>query len=130
MRKLIIGAVETLCLLDLTASTYCVLGFRVPKPAQMRKYPLQLVVQTTKKIYRAGEPIRISGYLKNTSEGQSFYVGRELGSFCAIMSFHYIELEIIDEKYKRIPTASSAAAGAWKEGTTQREKLRQEYVLL
>lgn len=91
---------------------------------------LRLVLHTMKQVYRAGEPIHITGYLENTSEDQTFYVGRELGGFCSIVSFHYIELQITDQNKRRIPTANSAGAAGWKEGTTLRDKIEQEYVRL
>jgi len=96
----------------------------------LRESALRLVLQTAKRVYRAGEPIYVTAYLKNQSEEQTFYVGRDLDGFCAIIPFHYIELRIIDQNNRRIRIANSAGAGGWKEGTTQREKIEQEYVPL
>jgi hypothetical protein len=92
--------------------------------------PMRLVLHSAKRIYHAKQPIHVRAYLENTSTDQTFYIGRELGGFCSILSFHFIELRITDERNRRIPTANSAGAAAWREGTTQREKIRQEYVPL
>jgi len=98
--------------------------------ASDRQSALRLILQTKKRVYRASDPIHVRAYLENTSEDQTFYVGRELGGFCAIVSFHYIELRVTDQKNRRIPIANSAGAAGWKEGTTQREIIETEYVPL
>jgi len=98
--------------------------------SSVRRSPLRLVLQTTKRVYRAGEPIHIRAYLENESEEQTFYVGRDLDGFCAIIPLHYIELRIIDHKNRRMRIVNSAGAGGWREGITQREKIQQEYVPL
>ena len=98
--------------------------------ASSRQSALRLILQTTKRVYRAGEPIHVTAYLENESEEQTFYVGRELGGFCAIVSFHYIELRVTDRKNRLIPIANSAGAAGSKEGTTQREIIESEYVPL
>jgi len=98
--------------------------------SSVRQSPLRLVLQTAKRVYRAGEPIHVTAYLENESEEQTFYVGRDLDGFCAIIPFHYIELRIIDQNNRRIRIANSAGAGGWREGTTQREKIQQEYLAL
>ncbi len=81
-------------------------------------------------LIRAGESIHVTAYLENESEEQTFYVGRDLDGFCAIIPLHYIELRIIDHKNRRMRIVNSAGAGGWREGITQREKIQQEYVPL
>jgi hypothetical protein len=98
------------------------------KPADQS--PMRLTLETTKPVYRVGEAIHLTGYLENTSDDRTFYVGRELGGFCSVVSFHYIELLITNQDNRRIQIANSAGAAAWKEGTTQPEKIQQEYIPL
>ena len=105
-------------------------GFHVQSDAAARQSQLRLVLETPKQIYHAGEQIHVTAYLENRSASQTFYVGRELGGFCSILSFHYIELQITDQNNRKITIANSAGASGWKEGTTQREKIEQEYVPL
>jgi len=66
-----------------------------------------LILQTTKRVYRAGEPIHVTAYLENESEEQTFYVGRDLDGFCAIIPLHYIELRIINQNNKRIASQTA-----------------------
>jgi len=92
--------------------------------------PLRLVLQLNKHVYRTGESIHMTGYLVNDTTDQTFYIGRELGGFCSVLSFHYLELQVTDQKNRKISIAHSAGDSAWKEGTTQREKIEQEYIPL
>src|SRR5437867_12984466 len=105
-------------------------GPRTQRASSSRQSPLRLILQTTKRVCRAGEPIHITAYLENESEEQTFYVGRDLDGFCAIIPLHYIELRIMDHKNRRMRIVNSAGAGGWREGITQREKIQQEYVPL
>ncbi|HZH89677.1 MAG TPA: hypothetical protein VEX70_03545 [Pyrinomonadaceae bacterium] len=92
--------------------------------------PIRLVLQTSRRTYRAGEPIELTAYLENMSQDRAYYVGKELGKFFITESFHYIELQITDEKRREAPIGRGAAASIWKPGTTIAEKLAQEYVQL
>jgi hypothetical protein len=92
--------------------------------------PLRLVLQLDKRVYRASESIQITGYLENNSTVTTYYIGRELGGFCSILSFHYIELRVTDQNNKNISIAHSSGDGAGREGTSQREKIEQEYIPL
>lgn len=92
--------------------------------------PIRLVLQTSRRTYRAGEPIELTAYLENVSQDRAYYVGKDLGKFFITESFHYIELQITDGKGREAPIGRGAAASIWKPGTTIAEKLVQEYVQL
>jgi hypothetical protein len=91
---------------------------------------IRLVLQTSKKRYRTGEPIEIVGYLENVSQDKTYYVGNDLGQFFIIQSFHYIDLKIIDRKGREVPIGRGAATSLWKQSTTVTEKLAQAYIQL
>jgi hypothetical protein len=90
---------------------------------------IRLVLQTSKGRYRAAEPIGITAYLENVSQNKTYYVGNDLGNLFSIESFHYFELQIIDEKGRDVPIGRGAGTSIWKPGTTVTEKLAQ-YVQL
>ena len=132
MKKSVLAVVAaTLFALNVTTpGLRSVRGCHVQSDTGARQSQLRLGLNTPKRIYHAGEQIHVSAYLENRSVSQTFYVGRELGGFCSILSFHYIELQITDQNNRKIRIANSAGASGWKEGTTQREKIEQEYVPL
>lgn len=92
--------------------------------------PIRLVLQTSKRTYRAGEPIEITAYLENVSQDKIYYVGKDLGNLFSIESFHYIGLQITDLKGREAPIGRGAGTSVWKFGTTIAEKLALEYVQL
>lgn len=92
--------------------------------------PIRLVLQTSKRTYRASEPIEITAYLENVSQDRTYYVGKGLGNLFSIESFHYIELQITDEKGREVQIGRGAGASVWKFGTTIAEKLALEYIQL
>jgi hypothetical protein len=91
---------------------------------------VRLILQTSKRSYSSKEAIELTAYLENMSFDKAYYVGRALGKFFIIESFHYIELEIVDDKGRQAPIGLGAATSIWKSGATTSEKLAQEYIQL
>ncbi len=91
---------------------------------------MRLVLQTSERRYRSGQPISITAYLENVSKNETYYVGTELGNLFSIESSHYIDLEIIDGRGRVVPIGRGAGTSIWKPGTTIAQKLAQQYVQL
>ena len=91
---------------------------------------IRLVLQTLERGYRSGQPIPITAYLENVSNNETYYVGTDLGNLFSIESFHYIELQIVDERGRAVPIGRGAGTSIWKPGTTIAQKLAQQYVQL
>jgi len=92
--------------------------------------PIQLVIQTPRKTWRAGESIEILAYLENVSQKYAaYYVGRELFSLFSIDPYHYIELSIKDSRNREVPLGRMASAG-YDKGESIAEKLHRAYVYL
>ena len=91
---------------------------------------IRLVLQMSKRTYRAGQPIPLAVYLENVSKNEQYYVGTDLGNLFSIESFHYIELEITDERGRTVPVGRGAGTSIWKPGETIADKLSTQYIQL
>jgi hypothetical protein len=91
---------------------------------------IRLNLRLGKERYHAGEPIRVLSYLQNTSEEKTYYVGRRLGNFFVIETFHYITLRIVDEKGRAVQLGLIGETSIWKRNTPLSEILTQEYLPL
>lgn len=90
---------------------------------------IKLVLGTSKHHYRRGESIVLLAYLENTSREQSYYIGKDLGGFFAIMPYHQIELAIKNTRGQEAPIGRMALAPASSKKAVS-EKLADSYVLL
>lgn len=59
-------------------------------------YDIRLELQTSKPVYRVGDPIFIVAYLENESN-KNYLIGKSLTNFNVFTPFHFIELRVVDE---------------------------------
>jgi len=115
------------------ASHLSILAFGGDKGKQEEEaapaYPIRLILRTSKKEYRVGEPIVITAYLENTSE-KTYYVGSELTGLSTITSLHYILVTTLADNNIVVDEPRGAATSTWDSGTTIKDKLSQAYTLL
>jgi hypothetical protein len=94
---------------------------------------MRLILQSSKSLYRLGEPLKLTSYLENltgaTDHPKWFYVGRSLGGFSLIMPRHFIELSVRDSKGKEVPFGK-VAADEGGENETVAELLARAYIIL
>jgi hypothetical protein len=102
---------------------------RYPSGQRPHETPIRLVLGTSKKTYRVGEPIKVSGYLENLSD-DTYYVGNVLVSFLGGTSLHSISLEVFDQRGRKIPIGRGGGDWIWKPGTTIEQKLAMAYTQL
>lgn len=108
----------------------------------VKQLQVRLVLQTSRAVYRIGEPIETVVYLENISSDSSYYVGRRIDGVVIPPSFHGIEFTLSDDTGKKIllprgaadssPTTIYGINGKQMPPARQTiiEKLMHEYVLL
>lgn len=99
--------------------------------SRVEQLPIRLVLQTSRRTYRAGERIEVSIYLENMSQDAQFYVGRDIGRLSIRSLLHYLDLSIINERGREIPIPRAAVDHADESPRlTTSEKLARDYVWL
>lgn len=103
-----------ICMLSFVSS--CALGLpdvHAVKPFEaensVRQSPIRLVLQTSKEVYRVGEPVKTTVFLENISPDSSYYVGRYIDGVVITPPFHDIEFTLIDDKGKQVLLPRGAA---------------------
>ena len=70
---------------------------------------IRLILQTSKKSYRVGEPIEVTVFLENGSKYNSYYVGRDITSLFTTNPVSFIELLIYNKSGKEVSVTRAAA---------------------
>jgi hypothetical protein len=90
---------------------------------------VRLVLETSRRTYRAHALVGIVAYLENASR-QPYYVGNRLGNLLTILPYHYIELRIKDHYGNEVWVGRGAEAGVEITGQTPENKITEDYTLL
>lgn len=103
-----------ICMLSFVSS--CALGLpdvHAVKPFEaenrIRQSPIRLALQTSKEVYRVGEPPKTTVFLENMSADSSYYVGRYIDGVVITPPFHDIEFTLTDDKGKQVLLPRGAA---------------------
>jgi hypothetical protein len=90
---------------------------------------VRLVIQTSRREYRAGTSIDIVAYLRNNADSP-YYVGNYLGHLLSILPYHYLELSIYDRKGHDVWVGRGGGSAVEIRGQTPVQKIAEHYTLL
>ena len=94
------------------------------------KDPIRLVLQTSKKTYRVGDPIIITTYLENVSD-KTYLVGSYLNEFDLFTQFQVVELKVVNERNRPLKRSQLFLDPFPSElNKSMAEKLSKNYVAL
>lgn len=71
--------------------------------------PIRLLVSTSKRVYRVGEPVEVTVLLENTSSDRQYFVGRAIYEGDIPTALHYVDVALFDSRGRLSPFFDGAS---------------------